>query len=399
MSILFTPVMIGNMEVPNRLVCSATYEGMALESGGVTDELISRYGNLAKGGTGLIISGHMYVHPRGRAARYQTGIYEDLQIPGLRRMTDAVHREGGKMLFQLSHAGRQTSRDLAGETPAGPYSEGRDPMYFVKPRAMDEDEIQDVIRAFGLAAARAVEADADGVQIHAAHCYLINQFLSPYFNRRNDEWGGSDENRFRFLREVVQEIRKNIPGHMPLLVKLNTHDHTPSQGVTPELAAVYAGWLVKMGIEALEVSCGSVLFSFMNMCRGEVPVEELVRWLPWWKKPMGRVMMKKLQGRFDLEEAYNLEAARTVRANIRGIPLILVGGMRTVAKMEEILEKGDADLISMSRPFIREPFLAKRIQEGKTRVASCVSCNRCLAAAANELPIRCYNKGLPEAKK
>ena len=395
MSVLFTPTKLGDVEIKNRFIHSATYEVMASETGEVSDMLVKRYQNLAKGEVGLIIPGYMYVHPLGRSYRNQTGIHKDDMIQGLRRIVEAVHQEGGKIAFQLAHAGRQTTKAMIGQPPLGPSSRGRDPVNFVKPREMSADEIQEVIRAFGMAARRAVEAGADGIQLHAAHGYLISQFLSPFFNQREDEWGGSDTNRFRFLKEVISEVRNALPEEMPLLVKLNTHDHTPQEGVTPPLAVTYAGWLSELGINGLEVSCGSPLYSFMNLCRGEVPVKELVNSLPFWKKPLAKRVMNRMVGKFDLEGAYNLEAAKIIKPVLGGIPLFLVGGLRRVAQMEEVLEKQYADCISMCRPFIREPFIVKKIKEGRSEAVACVSCNRCFAAVPNKLPVRCYNKGLP----
>jgi len=396
MSILFTPRKIGNVELPNRFVHSATYEGMAKQTGEVSDELIRRYEKLAKGGVGIIITGYMYVHPTGRAYSHQTGIHSDDMIPGLKKLTDAVHRESGKIAFQLVHAGRQTTRGLIGQTPLGPSSRGRDPVNFVKPKEMTEDEIREIVTAFGEAARRAVEAGADGIQLHGAHGYLINEFLSPFFNTRTDAWGGTDANQFRFLKELVLEIQKTVPKSMPVLVKLSTNDYTPKAGITPSLAVKYAEWLAELRIDGVETSCGSAIYSYMNMCRGDVPTAELVKGLSWWEKPIGRLMIGKLEGKYDLGEGYNLEAARIIKPVLGDTPLFLVGGMRTVAHMEEVLENNDADFISMSRPFIREPFLVNKIKDGKMDKVSCVSCNRCLAAIPNDIPIYCYNKGFPK---
>ncbi len=395
MSILFTPIKLGNLQIQNRFIHSATYEAMALETGEVSDKLIKRYQNLSKGKVGLIIPGYMYVHPLGRSYTYQTGIHNEDMISGLWKLVDAVHQEGGKIAFQLAHAGRQTTKAIIGQTPIGPSSRGRDPVNFVKPKEMSVDDIQDVIQAFGAAAERAVRAGADGIQLHAAHGYLINQFLSPFFNQRRDEWGGSDENRFRFLKKIVAEVKKALPGGMPILVKLNTHDYTPREGITPPLAVIYATWLSDLGIDGLEISCGSAIYSFMNMCRGDVPVKELVQGLPFWKKPVGKLVMKSMVGKYDLEEGYNLEAAKMIKPVLGKIPLFVVGGLRKVAHMNEVLEKQYADCISMSRPFIREPFIVKKIKEGKTEAVACISCNRCLAAVPNNMPLQCYVKGFP----
>ena len=187
---LFQPAQLANLQVKNRFVCSATYECMATEAGEVTDGVVKRYRNLARGDVGLIITGHLYVHPLGRGAKRMLGIHDDRMIPGLMKVVESVHQEGGKIVFQLNHAGRQTTKEIIGQTPVGPSDKGRDPVNFVKPKKMTEEQIKEVIQAFGKAASRAIEAGADGVQIHAAHGYLVNQFLSPFFNRRTDDWGG-----------------------------------------------------------------------------------------------------------------------------------------------------------------------------------------------------------------
>ena len=396
MSILFTPKKIGNIELPNRFVNSATFESMAKETGEVSDELIKRYERLAKGGVGLIITGLMYVHPSGRGYKYQTAIYHESMIEGLKKLVAAVHQAGGKIAFQLVHAGRQTTKDMIGQAPLAPSSRGRDPVNFVKPKEMTEDEIREIVKAFGAAAQRAVEAGVDGIQLHGAHGYLISEFLSPFFNIRTDSWGGSEENRFRFLKEVLGEVKTMVPDGFPILIKMNTNDYTPKQGITPALAARYAGWLAKLGIDGVEVSCGTSNYSYMNMCRGDVPTAEMLKSLSWWEKPVGRLMIGKLEGKYDLEEGYNLEAARMIKPVLANTPLFLVGGMRTVSHMERVLENNYADFISMSRPFIREPFLVKKIKEGKLDKVSCVSCNKCLAALVNNIPVYCYNKGFPK---
>jgi 2,4-dienoyl-CoA reductase-like NADH-dependent reductase (Old Yellow Enzyme family) len=285
---------------------------------------------------------------------------------------------------------------MAGQTPIGPSSRGRDPVNFVKPKEMTENEIKDTIKAFGAAAYRAVQAGADGVQLHAAHGYLICEFLSPFFNVRKDSWGGSDVKRFQFLKEIYHEVKKSVPNGYPILVKLNTNDFTPKEGITPSLAMKYAKWLLELGIDAIEVSCGSTHYSYMNMCRGDVPTQELIQGLSWWEKPIGKMMISKLEGKYDLEEGYNLKSAKMIKPLMGNTPLILVGGLRTVVYMEEVLNNNSADAIAMSRPFIREPFLARKIKEGKIERVSCVSCNRCLAAVPNNYPIYCYYKAFPK---
>jgi len=391
MATLFTPVNYGNVAIENRFVHSATYEAMASVKGGVTDNLVKRYQVLAKGNIGLIIPGHMFIHPYGRAGKLQTGIHTNEMIPGLKRLVDTVHGEGGKIFFQISHAGRQTKKSLAGRQPLGPSSFDRDPMNMVKAAEISESEIQETITAYGEAATRAFEAGADGIQLNAAHGYLINQFLSPYFNKRRDNWGGSDENRFRYLKAVIQISRKNIPDGMPISIKLNTQDFTPQEGIIPAMAAKFAGWIKDLDIQGIELSSGSAVYAFLNMSRGEVPLKEMVDGLPGWKKPMGKMMLRKMVGKFTLKEGYNVDAAKLIKPRLNGTLLGVVGGFRRLSHMEEVVDKGYADLISMSRPFIREPQILNQFKEGKRDEVSCKSCNKCLAAVANEQPVRCFN--------
>lgn len=397
MSHLFTPKKIGNMLLPNRFVHSATYECMAGDDGSVTNRLIERYTRIAKGGTGLIIPGYLFVLPRGRAMQKQTGIHDDAMIDGLKRLVDAVHHEESNIVFQLVHSGRQTTRDVVGQKPLAPSKGSMDLIYMTSPKEMSEKDIQDVIQAFGHAARRAQEAGADGVQVHAAHGYLVNQFLSPFFNKRKDNWGGSDKNRFRFLKEIILEIKKNMSGDKAVLVKLNTQDFTPKDGITLDLAETYASWLADLSIDGLEVSCGTVSYSMFNSCRGSVPWNEMVYTQPFWKKIVGKIMFKSMDGKFNMDEGYNVAAAKRIKPLMGDIPLMVVGGLRKVAHMDEVIENGWADFISMCRPFIKQPNIVKKIREGKAASVACSSCNRCLAAIGNVMPVQCYEKGFPKA--
>ena len=372
---------------------------MASPLGEVTGALVGRYDTLSQGGIGLIIPGYMFVHPLGRGARFQTGIHSDDMLPGLTRLAEVIHGNGGRVAFQLHHAGRQTSKDLAGQTPIGPSRTGRDPVFLTKPRQMDTRDIEQAIEAFGDAAGRAARAGADAVQLHAAHGYLIDQFLSPFFNRRTDGWGGTAAGRFRLLREIVLTVRDRLPRETALLVKLNADDHIPRRGITPPLAALYAGWLADLGVDAIELSCGTTGYSVMNMARGTVPAAELARALPRWERLAARLVLASMAGKYALAGAYNLEAAGTMRAAIGQTPLVAVGGFRTLAQMEWAVNEGGVDCVAMCRPFIREPFLIQKFLQGTTDSASCISCNKCLAATINELPVRCYVQGLPAGKR
>ena len=247
---LFETTSINNMTLKNRFVRSATFEAMADYDGACTPQLTNLMADLARGEVGLIDTGYAYVNAMGKTRPRMMGVDRDQLIPGLSRMAEAVHEEGGRVVFQLMHAGRQTKESTTGHTPLAPSAAGRDPTFFVKPAAMSAEQIDTVIQAFGQAARRAVEAGADGVQVHAAHGYLLNQFLSPFWNRRDDSWGGSDEKRFRLLKETILAVREALPAGMPLLVKLSTYDGTGPDGVTPELALIYARWLSELALAA-----------------------------------------------------------------------------------------------------------------------------------------------------
>ncbi|MFX1312448.1 MAG: hypothetical protein ACFFHD_07525 [Promethearchaeota archaeon] len=227
---------------------------------------------------------------------------------------------------------------------------------------------------------------------------LINQFLSPFYNRRQDDWGGSDENRFRYLKEIVIKIKNELPSDIPLLIKLNTNEYTPNEGIGPLLAAKYSEWLIKLGINAIEISCGSG-YSIFNMCRGDVPFKEIAQAVPDYMKSKTKKIYKNMVGKYNFEEGYNLKAAKIIKPKIGDIPLILVGGIRNKTFMQRIIKNKYTDFISMSRPFIREPFLVKKIKKGKQENAACISCNRCLTAISNDFPIRCYIKKFPKEKK
>jgi len=347
MSLLFTPKNIGNLEIKNRIVRSATYEKMASDDGEVTERLIECHRELARGGAGLIITGHAFVHPMGKVSHFMTGIHKDDMIPGLRRLADSVHKEGGKIFIQINHGGRQTSPEaIGGKTPLAP-SPVPDRVSKTSPREMTDGEIQEVIEAFCLASERAKIAGFDAVQIHGAHGFLISEFISPYTNRREDRWGGSLENRMRFPLEVYKSVRRGVGENYPVLIKLNSSDFLEG-GLEVKESIAIALALEKEGIDAVEIS-GGMRESRLGASRRDILKEDM--------------------------EAYFLSNAREFRKALN-IPLILVGGLRSRKVMERVLEEGTVDFVSMSRPLIREPDLPNKMKEGKEK-ADCISCNGC----------------------
>lgn len=399
MSLLLTPGKIGNLELKNRIVRAPVYEALAETDGSVNDALINFYTRLAKGGAGLICTGYMFAAATGRAQIRQVGIHSDEMLPGLKKLADAVHNEGAKIAFEISHAGRQTEKHLIGRNPFAPSGIRRDPSFFIKPDEMTGKDVDEIVEAFIKAAERAVAAGSDLIYLHAGGGDLLNQFLSPFFNVRKDKWGGSAENRFRILHEIITGIKRRVSDEIPMLVKMNSQDLPPKTGITTEIAAGYVTMLNKLGVDALELTTGVKFYNHMLCWRGDVPVKEIVQALPWWKKTVGWVLMKNLQGKHDLVEGWILDDLQKIKHAAGGMKLFIVGGLRKTAHMEEILETGDADFISLARPLIRQPSFPKQVMEGKAKEVTCISCNRCIGGLMNHLPVACYQKGLPHLKE
>lgn len=394
-NMLFEPLKLGRLELKNRFVRSATFEGMADADGAVTAELIDFYKTLSKGEIGTIITGFMYVNKEGKGAPHKTSISKDEDIPGLRRLAETIKAEESRTIFQIGHSGGQTRKQISGHTPLAPSNHLRDPVLMSKPRSLSIDGINQVIKDFAEAGRRVQEAGADGIQLHAAHGYLLSEFLSPFFNKRTDKYGGSKENRYRLINEIISAIRNIVGDKFIISIKINHNDGTPQQGMTADLAAYYSSRLKNDGIDIVELSAGSTTWAPFNMSRGNVEVEEFTKIFPWLIRPIMRRRFKAMEGRVPFREAYNADSAIRVKEALGDVPLILVGGLRTLNTMEKVSLSGKADLISMSRPLIRQPNLIKLFESRKAESALCDSCNRCLVAIYKGLPLGCYNKGLP----
>lgn len=387
LSRLFEPGRIGNIELKNRFVRSATVECLCSEEGRVTDAYLRAYERLARGGVALIVPGNYFVNPLGQAYPKQVVLDRDEVIEDLRKVVTVVHENGARIVAQLNHGGRQADPKLIGTRPLGP-SAVRDKMSFVKPRPMTGEEIEKTIGDFGEAARRVKEAGFDGVQIHAAHGYLINQFLSGYTNRRKDRWGGSIENRMRFLIEVYRTLRAGLGPDYPVLVKINAEDFAKT-GVHPEECVVHCRKLDELGIAAIEVS-GGIAEKGFGTIKGDVPMDLVLEGRGPAERLLIRVMEGSLRKGAAFEEAYFLPHAAAVKKNVKA-PVIAVGGFRTRKKMEEVLQSGQADFISLCRPFIRQPNLVKLMEREVGEPVSCTSCNRCsLEILFHKKPMRCY---------
>lgn len=387
MSVLFEPAKIASLELRNRFVRSATVESLCSEDGRVTEAYLKAYERLAKGGVGLIVPGNFYVSRLGRSYALQTVVDRDEVIKDLARVVSAVQGHGVRIVAQLNHGGRQADPKIIGRKPLGP-SAVRDKLSLVKPREMTEEEILSAIEEFAQGARRMKEAGFDGVQIHAAHGYLINQFLSSYTNRRKDRWGGSLENRMRFLVEVYKQIRAKVGEGYPILVKINAVDYAKG-GVTVEQCVAACRKLEELGIAAIEVS-GGIAEKGLSTIKGEIPMDLLLEGRRWFERAGLRLAAKALRRAAAFEEGYFLPLAAEVKRHVK-VPVLAVGGMRTLARMEEVVEKGWADFISLCRPLIRQPNLVRLFEEGRADASSCTSCNRCsLQILLHRRPMKCY---------
>ena len=375
-NILFQEGKIGRLILPNRIVRAATAETMATERGEVTDQLVSLYESLAKGRSALMLLGHAYVHPRGQCSYRQIGIYEDSFIPGLKRLVNAVHRHKGFIFAQLSHAGAQSRVDTIPLVP----SPASDSITGPPLAEATESEIYEVIESFGAASNRAKEAGFDGIHIQAGNGYLISGFLSPLTNRRSDGWGGDPEGRRRLAISVYRAIRKAVGDQVPVTMKLGVADAFDG-GLREEESVTLAAQLEKLGLDGIEASCGNAPTSNSFAVRPYVCVDR--------RRALADHLYHRLFSK-PVPEAYFLEYARALKKRLK-IPVILVGGLRTVERMAKVVAEGDADFVAMSRPFIREPDLVSLIERGHTRIAKCTSCNLCLLHSGKD-PLRCWRE-------
>jgi len=383
---------INGMHLKNRLVKSATYEAMAAEDGSVTDQLIDMYTSLAKGGVGLIITGYAYIQENGHCMPLQTGVFSDDNIPGLQKLADAVHEEGGTIALQIAHSGRQTTPALiGGQTPMAPSAIEEDPFFHTEPRAMTTEEISETIDAFGAAAVRCKEAGFDAVQLHGTHGYLIAQFLSPFTNRRTDEWGGNTENRMRFVKEVVKKVRAAVGPDYPVLIKISVEEGVDN-GMTLDESCIIAKGLADEGVDAIEVSGGIVADTAFVMSRGDVPIDQFTGGLEGDAKAQTEQVLHSIADSVKMEEAYWSGHAEKIKEVVGDVPVMVVGGMKYPQTMETIVQEKKADFISLARSLIKEPALPKEMAEGRKSPVKCGYCNRCLGAIVAGQPLKCYNR-------
>lgn len=358
-----SPKKIGNLEIKNRFVRSATFEFRASE-GYVNDKLINFYKALAEGGVGLIITGLAAVQESARINTEQMGIYNDEFIPGLKNLADTAHKQGNncKIALQLHHSGTQNAFAKELVAPSAVYN----PFFKKTHREMIVDEIKETIEAFAQGIKRAKEAGFDAIQLHGAHGYLISQFLSPYTNIRTDEYGGNTENRVRIVEEIYKRAVELVGTNFPIMIKYNADDYIEG-GMDLNEAKKIADRLSKLGYAALEISGGM----WAALMRSEEELGWKISMFPESRINVGTVN----------EPAYNVPNAREIK-KVVDVPIIAIGGINSLELAEKILNEGSADFIALSRPLIREPNLPNRRLKGEgDSGVECIYCNACVGGA------------------
>ena len=397
MSRVFETSSISGMSLKNRIIRSATGDGLADSNGRPTEQLVEFYTRLAVGGAGAIITGLTGIQQDGKSSTYHPLMFDrDDLIADYQKLTNAVHRYDTPIILQLNHSGRQTRQKVTGKPTVAPSS--RRDLYFLekRPKALSEQGIEIIISNFAKAIVRAQKAGFDGVQLHIAHGFLLSAFLSSNMNKRTDRWGGSLENKFRIIDRIFAAARKEV-GDFPILVKTNAYDTRKNGMRIPEAVAI-SKLLEQVGCAAIEVSCGVVNDGFITVRSEHFPTPAalqysyLLAYLPGFIKqiirpfiPMATELIVSLPRQLSL---YNLEAAEIIKKNV-SIPVIVVGGIKRLADIEDIITNNRADYVAMSRAFIVEPDIVTRFQEKIQTESSCISCNYCITGI-ERMPFKCF---------
>ena len=368
---LFTPKIIGNVQIKNRLVRSATFMFMAEKYGYVGERLLKMYEELAKGGTGLIITGAAAIDPSGAGGPYQVCLYDDSHMPEHKKLVNLIHEYNDtKIAIQLNHLGR------LGYHPKYP-NFAPSPIPYkgtgITPRELTTEEVREFVKKFIDTGLRAYECGYDMVQLHAAHGYFLNSFISPYTNIRSDEFGGSIQKRTKILIEIHDGIRDELGKQFPIIIKSQSQDFIPN-GITEGEGIEIAKIISDIGFDGIEPSGG-----------GRESLEFMKNTLP-------SKIFKETE-----EENYFLPFAKKLKPFLKDCALILVGGIRNPIVAEKILQEGDADFISLCRPLIYEPNLPNRWKSGDITPAKCISCNSCLVVMEKG-PVYCVTKKNLEKK-
>ncbi len=390
---IFENCQVGKVKLKNRIIRSATHDGLADEDGGPSEELIRKYAFLAQNEVGCIIQGYAIVSPEGASSYPRClAFYGDSVADKYKKLTDAVHQYGTPIIAQLAHCGRQTSSKLIGVKKIAP-SAKRHLFYPDKAKAMTVEDILRVEDAFVEAIVKAKEYGFDGAQIHLAHGYLLHDFVSANGNKRKDDYGKDIYGRCKIVKEILQKARAKA-GDFPIWVKLSATDKR-KKGMRIAYAIEVCKLLKEYGVDAIEVSCGSVQDGMNTMRSRRMPMDAVFK----YREPVAS--MPRFLNKFCLACAklinpllpqpkpltmFNYDSAMAIKDNV-DIDLILVGGVAKLDDMQKAVDSG-IGAVSMCRPFICEPNLAKKLKEGKVTQSRCVMCNYCGLVIEKE-PTKC----------
>ena len=351
---LFSKSHIGKLCLKNRFVRSSTWMNMADEEGHLTNRLLDIYKELAKGQIGLIITGNAFIKEEERCTPGKIGIYSDSFIKEYQELTELVHKFESKIIMQVGYGGTQTNynvgkRTIWGPSPVPEMSSG------VIAKEISKKEISEIIKLYGQAATRVKKANFDGIQIHAAHGYFLSQFLNPYHNQRKDEYGGNIKNKARIIFEIYDEIRGRVGKNFLILIKINCRDFVKKE-LTFKESLYVCKELDSMGIDSIEVSGG------IQAAKKLGPIRTYIN------SPK--------------REAYFKDYASIIAEKVK-TPVILVGGLRSIEVMENLLLNSKIEYFALSRPFIREPNLLEHWIKGERTKSKCISCNKCRTPLGN----------------
>ncbi len=353
---LFSPFSIGTLKLKNRIVMPPMATSYATPDGFVSDRQIAYYVERAKGGVGYINVEHTGIHEHGKASPKMLMISTDEHAAKIKNLIEAVHAAGGKIVVQINHAGRQTFSKVTGAPIVGPSAVPVSPAMEI-PREMTVSEIEEMIEAYTLAAERVKKAGADGVEIHMAHGYLICSFLSPFSNKRKDQYGGDITGRARFALEVVRSIRHRVGSDFPIICRLSADEYV-EEGLNIEATKQIAKLLEKEGADALHISACNAVSGYLNHP-------------PYY-----------------VEEGVFVHLAEAVKSKV-DIPVIAVGRIRTPAMADQIIRDKKADLVSMGRVLIADPHLPDKAKQGQfDDIIPCISCNKCVQTMRKDY-LRC----------
>ncbi len=376
MSELFTPYRIGPIELRNRTIRSAAFEGMC-EHNSPSQELFDYHTAVARGGIGMTTVAYAAVCRSGLSFERQLWMRPEI-VPDLKKLTDAIHAEGAKASIQLGHCGNMSHRRICGCMPYGA-SRGFNLYSPTFVHKMNRREIDEVTDAYGKAVELAIEAGFDAVEIHAGHGYLISQFLSPYTNHRRDEYGGSLENRMRFMRQCMESVVRAAKGRVAIFVKMNTRDGFKG-GMEVEDSIKVAKELQKCGADALVLSGGFVSRAPMYVMRGQFPVRSIVHYMPWsqWWLKAGVILGGKIVSpTVPFKKLFFLEDALRFRAALPDMPLVYVGGVTTRQDADKVIDSG-FQMLQMGRAVLEDTDFVNKMKADENHCSECEHSNFCI---------------------